>query len=125
MSVFALERGPPPAMTAGWYDVGAAADVPLRGARLVKTPQGCLAVFRTAEQTVFALEDRCPHKAGPLSQGIVHGTSVTCPLHNWVIDLSTGKALGPDEGSVPTIPAEVRDGRIFLYLAGKGDGRRA
>lgn len=113
------------AMTAGWYDVGAAADVPLRGARLVKTPQGCLAVFRTAEQTVFALEDRCPHKAGPLSQGIVHGTSVTCPLHNWVIDLNTGKAMGPDEGSVPTIPAEVRGGRIFLFLSGGSDGRGA
>ncbi len=125
MSVITLERTTPMAMTAGWYDVGAAADVPLRGARLVKTPQGCLAVFRTAEQTVFALEDRCPHKAGPLSQGIVHGTSVTCPLHNWVIDLNTGKAMGPDEGSVPTIPAEVRGGRIFLFLSGGSDGRGA
>ena len=56
-----------------------------QGARLVKTPRGCVAVFRTAEDEVFALDDRCPHKGGPLSQGIVHGRSVTCPLHNWVI----------------------------------------
>jgi nitrite reductase (NADH) small subunit len=123
MSVRTLERQTPLAMTAGWYDVGAAADIPLRGARLVKTPQGCLAVFRTDDKTVFALEDRCPHKGGPLSQGIVHGTHVTCPLHNWVIDLNTGKAQGPDEGSVPTIPAEVRDGRVFLFLSDRSSGR--
>ena len=62
------------------------------------TPQGKIAVFRTADDQVFALEDHCPHKGGPLSQGIVQATAVTCPLHNWVISLETGKALGADEG---------------------------
>lgn len=100
-----------------WVDVGAIAEVPLRGARVVRTPAGCIAVFRTAENEAFALEDRCPHKAGPLSQGIVHGTSVTCPLHNWVIDLASGKAQGADEGQVDTIALRIEQGRILLNLA--------
>ena len=81
-----------------WFHIGSIDDIPLRGARCVKTPQGKIGVFRTAENEVFAIEDHCPHKGGPLSQGIVHGNSVTCPLHNWVISLETGKALGADEG---------------------------
>ena len=102
------------AVTAGWYDVGAASDIPLRGARLVKTPQGCLAVFRTAESMVFALEDRCPHKGGPLSQGIVHGHRVTCPLHDWVIELPSGTAVAPDEGRVVTYAVRLEDGVVFV-----------
>ena len=70
-----------------WFAIGNIADIPLRGARCVKTPQGKIAVFRTAENEVFAIEDHCPHKGGPLSQGIVHAKAVTCPLHNWVISL--------------------------------------
>lgn len=81
-------------MDSNWIDIGDISDIPLRGARCVKTPMGKIAVFRTAENQVFAIEDHCPHKGGPLSQGIVHGASVTCPLHNWVISLETGKALG-------------------------------
>src|SRR3990170_3710833 len=103
-----------------WVDVGALTDIPLRGARVVKTAAGCVAVFRTAENEAHALEDRCPHKGGPLSQGIVHGTSVTCPLHNWVISLETGKALGADEGEVRTIPIKVEAGRLLLDLAALG-----
>ena len=99
-----------------WISIGDVSDIPLRGARCVKTPQGKIAVFRTAENEVFAIEDHCPHKAGPLSQGIVHGTSVTCPLHNWVISLETGKAIGADEGAVKTIPVKVEEGRISLDL---------
>lgn len=104
-------------VTSEWVDVGAVADVPLRGARVVKTPLGCVAVFRTAESRIFALEDRCPHAGGPLSQGIVHGASVTCPLHNWVISLETGEVEGPDEGRAPSIPARVEAGRILLSRA--------
>ena len=66
-----------------WIDIAALDDIPQRGARLVKTAQGCVAVFRTATDAVYALDNRCPHKGGPLAEGIVHGTSVTCPLHNW------------------------------------------
>ena len=73
-----------------------------------------VSVFRTGDDEVFALIDECPHKQGPLSQGIVHGTVVTCPLHNWNISLKTGEALGEDKGCVPTIPLRVDAGRIYL-----------
>jgi nitrite reductase (NADH) small subunit len=100
-----------------WVDVGAVVDIPVRGSRVVKTPAGCVAVFRTSENEVHALEDRCPHKGGPLSQGIVHGTSVTCPLHNWVISLKTGEAQGADTGAVATIATRVENGRLLLDFA--------
>ncbi|MCD7108525.1 nitrite reductase small subunit NirD [Rhizobium sp. DKSPLA3] len=99
-----------------WVDIGTIHDIPLRGARCVRTPQGRIAVFRTADDQVFAMEDRCPHKAGPLSQGIVHGTSVTCPLHNMVISLETGRALGADEGEVRTVAVRNRDGVLAIAL---------
>ena len=72
--------------------------------------------FRTADDKIFALEDHCPHRGGPLSQGIVHGAAVTCPLHNWVISLETGKALGADEGAVRTIPVRNDGGALFIAL---------
>lgn len=97
-----------------WIDVSALDDVPLRGARMVKTAMGCVAVFRTGANTVHALDNACPHKNGPLAEGIVHGMSVTCPLHNWVFSLETGQAQGADTGQVATYPARVEDGRILL-----------
>jgi nitrite reductase (NADH) small subunit len=103
-------------MAMNWVEVGVIEDVPRRGARCVNTPGGKIAVFRTADGEVFAIEDHCPHKGGPLSQGIVHGTSVTCPLHNWVISLETGKALGADEGTVRTVPTKVERERLFIAL---------
>lgn len=99
-----------------WFDIGSIDDIPQRGARCVVTPQGKIGVFRTADDRIFALRDHCPHKGGPLSQGIVHGAAVTCPLHNWVISLETGKAQGADEGAVDTIPVRIEDGRIALAL---------
>ena len=95
-------------------DIAALDDIPRQGARVVRTPQGCVAVFRTADDQVFALEDRCPHKGGPLSEGIVHGAQVTCPLHAWVFDLNTGQAQGADEGAVATFSARVVAGRVQL-----------
>ena len=97
-----------------FVDIGSMDDIPAQGARLVKTAQSCVAVFRTADDRVFALEDRCPHKGGPLSEGIVHGTSVTCPLHNWVFDMNTGQAQGADQGMVRTYPVKVQGGRILI-----------
>ncbi|MEO0680656.1 MAG: nitrite reductase small subunit NirD [Pseudomonadota bacterium] len=97
-----------------WIDIGALGDIPVRGARVVRTAQGCVAVFRTHDDEVFALDDRCPHKGGPLSEGIVHGRAVTCPLHNWVIAFETGEAQGADEGAVATYAARVEDGRVLL-----------
>ncbi len=97
-----------------WIEIGTVAAVPRRGARCVNTPHGKIAVFRTMEDKIFAIENRCAHRGGPLSEGIVHGASVTCPLHNWVYDLETGKALGADEGAVRTFPVQVIDGRILI-----------
>ncbi|HLH12582.1 MAG TPA: nitrite reductase small subunit NirD [Methylovirgula sp.] len=99
-----------------WIEIGAIADIPRRGARCVVTPRGRIAIFRTMDDSVFALEDHCPHRGGPLSQGIVHGTAVTCPLHSFVISLETGKALGADEGEVRTIPIRKEGDRLFLAL---------
>jgi nitrite reductase (NADH) small subunit len=99
-----------------WTDVGAVTDIPIRGARRVPTRDGDVAIFRTGDGQVFALMDRCPHKGGPLSQGIVHGHAVACPLHNWSISLATGHPLGADagKGCAPTVPLQVREGRIYL-----------
>lgn len=100
-----------------WIEIGALEDVPRQGARVLKTRVGCVAVFRTAEDDVFALDDKCPHKGGPLSQGIVHGRAVTCPLHNWVIGLDHGLAQGADEGRVRTYPVRTERGRILIDAA--------
>lgn len=97
-----------------WVDIGSVTDIPLRGARIIKTAAGCVAVFRTGDQEVFAISDTCPHKQGPLSEGIVHDKKVTCPLHNWVFSLETGEAQGADEGQVATYPTRVKAGRILL-----------
>lgn len=97
-----------------FVDIGALDDIPRQGARVVKTAQGCVAVFRTADDRVFALEDRCPHKGGPLSEGIVHGDRVTCPLHNWVFDMNSGEAQGADEGMVRTFATKVQQGRVLV-----------
>jgi nitrite reductase (NADH) small subunit len=99
-----------------WIAIGTIDDIPVRGARCVNTPQGRIAVFRTADQQVFAIEDQCPHKQGPLSQGIVHGNAVTCPLHNWVISLETGRAQGADEGAVRTIPVKIEGDKLLIAL---------
>ena len=100
-----------------WTDIGALEDIPERGARVVKTHIGCVAVFRTIDNEVFAIDDACPHKGGPLSEGIVHGRSVTCPLHNMVLRLDTGLAQGADTGAVNTYPIRVVGGRILLDTA--------
>jgi nitrite reductase (NADH) small subunit len=99
-----------------WHPIGEISDIPLRGSRCVKTPHMTIAVFRTGEHEVYAIENRCPHKGGPLSEGIVHGNSVTCPLHNWVISLETGKALGADDGAVRTIPLKNEDGTLYVAI---------
>jgi nitrite reductase (NADH) small subunit len=97
-----------------WQDVGVLDDIPRQGARTIATPRGAIAIFRTVDDRVFALDDRCPHKGGLLSQGIVHGDSVTCPLHDWVICLADGKAAEPDEGRVNVVPVRVEGRRVLL-----------
>lgn len=99
-----------------WIDVGPLTDVPMRGARRVPTPRGDVAVFRTGDGALYALLDRCPHKGGPLSQGIVHGRKVTCPLHAFTIDLASGEPVGADagKGCAPKVEVRVEAGRILL-----------
>lgn len=97
-----------------WTSVGRLDAIPPRAARVVRTPTGDVAVFRTGTDEVFALRDRCPHGTGPLSNGIVHGRRVTCPLHGMVFDLTTGQTMGPDACSATTIPARVVDGVVEL-----------
>ena len=99
-----------------WTSIGTINDIPRRGARCVATPQGKVAIFRTGDDKIYAIDDHCPHKGGPLSQGIVHDAAVTCPLHNWVISIETGKALGADEGSVRTIPVRLDGDNLFIAL---------
>jgi len=100
-----------------WSDIGALDQIPRRGARVVRTPKGCVALFRTHDERIFALEDRCPHKGGPLSQGIVHGSHVTCPLHNWVISLETGAAEGADVGQARRFSLRIENGRLLIDLS--------
>jgi len=98
-----------------WKTICAVADIPVLGARRVQRAQGPqVALFRTVDDQVFALLDRCPHKAGPLSQGIVFGKAVACPLHNWTIALDSGCAREPDEGSTPTFTVRVEEGQVLL-----------
>lgn len=100
----------------GWIEIGALDDIPRQGARVVRRKEGDIAVFRTLDDEVFALRDKCPHKGGPLSQGIVHGHKVACPLHDWKINLDTGIAVAPDEGCAARFPVRVEGGKVFLSL---------
>jgi nitrite reductase (NADH) small subunit len=100
-----------------WKVVCRVEDIPVLGSRRVARAQGAdVAVFRNGEDRVFAVLDRCPHKGGPLSQGIVFGTSVACPMHNWTIELEGGCARAPDEGCVPTFACKVEAGQVLLNL---------
>ena len=100
-----------------WIKVTEFNAIPKLGSRVVEVGDKAIAVFRTAKDEIFALRDSCPHKQGPLSQGIVHGTSVTCPLHNWKIDLQSGEALGPDSGCTGVYETRVKEEIVYLKLA--------
>jgi len=100
-----------------WKPICQVEDIPKLGARRVQRDRGCqVAIFRTEDDQVFALLDRCPHKGGPLSQGLVFGNSVACPLHNWTIGLDTGCAHTPDEGSTPKFSVKVENGTVHLNV---------
>jgi len=99
-----------------WIEVGSISEIPKLGARVVTSSSGNIAIFRTADDKIFALRDECPHKKGPLSQGIVHGNRVACPLHDWKIQLDTGSAVAPDEGCAATYPIKLEGDKIMLSL---------
>ena len=98
-----------------WKPICRVDDIPVLGARRVERSRGiAVAIFRNADDQVFALLDRCPHKGGPLSQGIVFGTSVACPLHNWTIGLADGCAQAPDVGCTVPFAVKVDAGEVSL-----------
>lgn len=97
-----------------WIFVSALETIPRSGARVITTGEIDIALFRTSDDRVFAIQDRCPHQGGPLSQGIVYGHTVACPLHNWSIDLHTGAAIEPDEGCTGHYPVQVENGQVFI-----------
>jgi nitrite reductase (NADH) small subunit len=97
-----------------WVEVGPLESIPRLGARVVRNDGGDIAVFRTRDDEVFALLNRCPHKGGPLSEGIVYGRTVACPLHNWCIDLGTGQAKAPDEGCAASFATRIEGGRVLV-----------
>ena len=102
-----------------WIEVGNLEEIPKLGSRVINTTMGNIAIFRNSKDEVFALKDQCPHKGGPLSQGIVHDRSVTCPLHSWVLGLDDGKAKGPDEGCTNAYPVKMSDNIIYISLNAK------
>ncbi len=104
-------------MTPLWKPICALTDIPVLGARVVSRPNATdVAIFRNSEDKVFAMLDKCPHKGGPLSQGIVFGERVACPLHNWNIELPTGCAVTPDVGCTQRFAVKLEDGKVFLDL---------
>ena len=101
-----------------WKRICSVEDIPVLGARRVSRAKGLdVAIFRAAQDRIFALLDRCPHKGGPLSQGLVFGERVACPLHNWTIQLADGNAQAPDEGHTPVFAVQVKDGEVYLDAA--------
>ena len=105
------------AATGSWVRVCAIDEIPVLGSRVLQCGEGDdIALFRPTAERVFALADRCPHKGGPLSQGIVSGDTVTCPLHGWNIQLDSGQACAPDVGCARKYPVQVRDGEVWLSL---------
>lgn len=100
-----------------WFKVGKISDIPSRGARCINNGDMKIVIFRTQDDQIFALEDKCPHSSGPLSQGIVHDGCVTCPLHNWVISLESGLAQGADKGATKSFPTKLDGETILLNLS--------
>ncbi|MDH3326351.1 MAG: nitrite reductase small subunit NirD [Gammaproteobacteria bacterium] len=99
-----------------WIEIGTIEDIPKLGSRVVEGPDGDIAIFRNSKDEIFALKDSCPHKQGPLSQGIVHDKTVTCPLHNWKIALDTGLVKAPDEGCAASYEIKIESNKVFLSL---------
>lgn len=97
-----------------WIKVCTLDDIPVLGTRVVNTVQGDIALFRNAQDGVFALRDKCPHKGGPLSQGIVLHDKVVCPLHGWQIGLQDGQAVAPDVGCAHSVACKVEAQIVYL-----------
>lgn len=77
-----------------WIAIAPATHIPVREGRAVRVGSREIAIFNLGERFV-AIDNECPHKGGPLCDGIVAGTTVVCPLHGWKIDLETGALAQP------------------------------
>ena len=99
-----------------WYKITAIENIPFMGSRKVEIGEIEIAIFKTRDGSLFAVNNVCPHKKGKLSEGLVHEKQVTCPLHNWEIDLQTGLALGNDSGCTSIYETKIEDGILFLSL---------
>ena len=86
--------------------LGPTSDIPPGEGRVYQIEGERIAVFRTRAQEVYAVQAECPHKRGPLADGLVGGETVICPLHGWKFDLKTGQALFGDCG-LKTYPVSV------------------
>ncbi|OGS98687.1 MAG: nitrite reductase [Gallionellales bacterium RIFCSPLOWO2_12_FULL_59_22] len=100
-----------------WMRVCPLEEIPKLGSRVVQTGNGDIAVFRNGADAIFALRDQCPHKGGPLSQGIVSDRKVTCPLHGWAVQLDSGEAVAPDCGCTNRYRARVDKGEVYINLS--------
>jgi nitrite reductase (NADH) small subunit len=101
-----------------WIAITPVENIPPREGRAVRLGAVSVAVFNTGER-FLAVENRCPHKGGPLADGIVGGEVVTCPLHNWRICLHTGAVTRPCDTTAPavrTFEVMERDGMLMLGL---------
>ena len=99
-----------------WYRITEIENIPFMGSRKVEISEIEIAIFKTRDGSIFAINNVCPHKKGKLSEGLVHDKQVTCPLHNWEIDLTTGEALGNDSGCTGVYETKIEDGIVYLNI---------
>lgn len=99
-----------------WHDVGETDQLPKQAARAFLIDGIPIALVRTASDQYFAIENSCPHRSGPLSDGFVFGDNISCPLHGWNFSLVTGTAIFPDIGCIKTFPLEIKENRIRIAV---------
>lgn len=104
--------------TKRWVRITAVENIPLREGRAVQVGGHVVAIFNLGDR-FLALENRCPHRGGPLADGIVSAGTVVCPLHAWKVDLTTGSVTNQPESPqcVKTFPARVEADAIFVELS--------
>ena len=113
-------------MTTNWIRVTPVENVPPREGRAVLIGDREIALFNLGPSTALgagdqflATDNQCPHKGGPLCDGIVTGSSVVCPLHGWKVSLNTGQVERPAHGKdhcVTTYPTRIEDGVVLIGL---------
>jgi nitrite reductase (NADH) small subunit len=103
------------------YKLGAASQIPAGEGRAFQVGDAKIAVFRTHGGAVYATQAECPHRKGPLADGLVGGSTLICPLHEWAFELGTGRALN-GACELRTFPIEEEDGSLFVMVSGASNG---